>query len=90
LTKDKILENFPLKVFMVHYFNVDENQLFPENCDPSQQANEYWSLIEMTFADIERVKAFDALKDNKARKRYVIYTYSRIIGITPQYLVSNF
>lgn len=29
-----MVKNFPLKVFMAHYFNVEENMLFPEGCDP--------------------------------------------------------
>ena len=84
------MKNFPLKVFMAHYFNVEENMLFPETCDPLQQAKEYWSLIEMTFREFERMKAFDALKDARARKRYVIEAQSKVIGVTSQYLKSKF
>lgn len=44
----------------------------------------------MTFREVKKFKAFDALKDNLAKKRYVIDSYSKVIGVTPGYLASKF
>ena len=69
---------------------VEESKLFEGEVDPKERAEEYWMLIQVILKDVLRILPFENLRNDDERRKFILCSQSKIVGVTVDYLLRNY
>lgn len=84
-------EAYPFKNFVKQLLYPDsEGSIFVEdNFENKRRIESYWGYISSIFEEVQEYGALEIIRDQKEREKYVMCTFSKIVGMTSSFLIIN-
>lgn len=99
MTDDQVLqerkiedwEQYPFKNFIKQLLYPDsEGTIFiDDNFENKRRVLSYWGYIESIFEEIHEYTPLEMIREQKEREKFVMCTFSKIVGMTASFLITN-
>jgi len=84
-------EKYPFRNFVKEFLYPDtEGPIFVEDSNENlRRVNAYWEYIRTIFDEVQEYSAFELIREQKEREKYVISKFSKVVGVTSSFLIIN-
>ena len=84
-------EKYPFKNFVKQlvYPDIEGSIFTTDSQENKRRVISYWEYIRSIFEEVHEYNALEMIRDQKERERYVLCSFSKVVGMTSSFLVIN-
>lgn len=84
-------DKYPFKNFIKQllYPDMEMNIFTDDSFENKQRINSYWEYIKSIFEEISEYTPLEMIREQKEREKFVLCSFSKIVGMTSSFLVIN-